>query len=418
MSEEFEYLEEYRHPYSACLNLTDSCNLFCVYCFVQQQPNFMTFQVAKDGVDWLAANLNWWREYTHDPQFKGSITYFGGEPTLMWDEIIVPLTAYIKETYPDYFDLTITTNGTLLNEERIKFLYDNQIYPLLSIDGIKEVQDYNRPMRDGSSGFDKLIEIIPTLLYYFPYTTFRMTLIPDTLDKFFESYCWAEDNHFKNIYFCPNSRIKWKKEELNTFREQLDLIMARRFVNYSNGLQSIGSSQIDDAFRDVLDNDAYRYLNYFPDRKDRTLKRCGLGTGSCSIGYNGDIYGCQEQDSRTKNIFYLGNIYKNGIEKDKHTFLLQSYSSQDLMKTNEENIDCEVCFLKYSCYQANCPSSAYDTFNSFFTRNYVNCVLQQTLYTHAITFMNIFVEQDNQTFKKYLDDVYKEYKEKEEEDNE
>ena len=66
------------------------------------------------------------------------ISYFGGEPTLLWNEIIVPLTEYATKTYSGEVNFGITTNGTLLNEERIKFLYDHQIMPLLSIDGAPE----------------------------------------------------------------------------------------------------------------------------------------------------------------------------------------------------------------------------------------------------------------------------------------
>lgn len=407
MSEEFEYLEEYRHPYSACLNLTDSCNLACVYCFVQQQPNFMTFQIAKDGVDWLAANLNWWREYIHDPQFKGSITYFGGEPTLMWDEIIVPLTAYIKETYPDCFDLTITTNGTLLNEERIKFLYDNQIYPLLSIDGVKEVQDYNRPMRDGSSGFDKLIEIIPVLLHYFPYTTFRMTLIPDTLDKFFESYCFAENIGFQSIFFCPNDREQWDDNAIKMLEQQIDLIMARRLINYSNGIENIFSSQIDNGFIDVLSTDILKYNHLKLDTQiARSVFRCGLGTVGISIGYDGSLYGCQEQDSRTKNIFYIGNIYKN-IDIDKHINLLSTYHQKAEMSNNINKSLCKECILKTRCSFSSCPSTAYDIYNNFFIRNNIRCVLQKKIFKDCILTMKTLVPSDNETFKQYLITLYK-----------
>lgn len=406
MSEEFEYLEEYRHPYSACLNLTDSCSMRCIYCFVQQQPNFMTFQVAKDGVDWLAANLNWWREYTHNPQFKGSITYFGGEPTLMWDEIIVPLTAYIKEAYPDYFDLSITTNGTLLNEERIKFLYDNQIYPLLSMDGTKKVQDYNRPMRDGSSGFDKLIQIIPILLHYFPYITFRMTVIPDTVNKLFESYCFAEDIGFKNIFFCPNNREEWNEEASKILEQQIDLIMARRLINYSNNIENISSSQIDNGFIDVLGTDVLKYNHLDLEAKiKRSVFRCGLGTVGISIGYNGLLYGCQEQDSRTKNIFYIGNIYK-GIDIKKHSILLLNYSQEAQMLNSINEATCKECILKTRCSSSSCPSTAYDIYNNFFIRSNIQCVLQKKIFKDCILTMKALVPNNNKTFKQYLNTLY------------
>lgn len=43
------------------------------------------------------------------------------------------------------FKLTLTTNGVLLNDERIKYFNDNNISLVLSLDGRKEVHDNMRP---------------------------------------------------------------------------------------------------------------------------------------------------------------------------------------------------------------------------------------------------------------------------------
>ena len=130
---EFEYKDEYAWLTNICLNVTDACNLACRYCFVEQNPHYMTYEIAEKTVHFILNNLKKKNEKFKTNE-RCSITYFGGEPTLMWNEIIVPLTTYIrKNNFP--IDLTITTNGTLLNKERIQFLKDNNIFPLLSIDG-------------------------------------------------------------------------------------------------------------------------------------------------------------------------------------------------------------------------------------------------------------------------------------------
>ncbi len=50
-------------------------------------------------------------------------------------EIIVPITEYIEDNYPNLIHLSITTNGTLLNKDRIDFMYSHNIRPHLSCDG-------------------------------------------------------------------------------------------------------------------------------------------------------------------------------------------------------------------------------------------------------------------------------------------
>jgi len=61
--------------------------------------------------------------------------FFGGEPMLCYDSIIVPIIEYIENKYPNIFYYGMTTNGTLLNEGRINFLKSKNFELLLSIDG-------------------------------------------------------------------------------------------------------------------------------------------------------------------------------------------------------------------------------------------------------------------------------------------
>ena len=72
----------------------------------------------------------------------------------------------------------------------------------------------------------------------------------------------------------------------------------------------------------------------------RDVKRCGLGAnGYGSIGFDGSILGCQEQTSKfdDNNIFYLGNIYNQGIEKIRHEKLLKLYSKTIQSKSSNKN---------------------------------------------------------------------------------
>ena len=150
----------------------------------------MTLDTAKKAVDFMVNNFKKAKELGYG-QKEINLTYFGGEPTLCWDSIIVPLTEYIKNNYKDIFNLNMTTNGTLLNEERINFLKDNNIHLLLSCDGPPEVQDYNRPTRDGGKSSILIEKNIPLILEAFPNTTFRATINQDNCDKLFDSYIYA-----------------------------------------------------------------------------------------------------------------------------------------------------------------------------------------------------------------------------------
>ena len=185
----------------------------------------MNLDVAKAGVEFLIKNLETKRKLApKDDLEKIHITFFGGEPTLLFNEIIKPTVAYAEEKYPNMAQFSITTNGTLLNPEMIDFFKNHSIWPLLSIDGDKAVQDFNRPCRNGESSFDLVQKNIPNLLQAFPSITFRSTIYQPTCDQLFNSYIFAVENGFRNIFLCPNARETWTEEHISILQNEIHKI--------------------------------------------------------------------------------------------------------------------------------------------------------------------------------------------------
>lgn len=398
------YKPEYTWLSDACLNLTDDCNLACRYCFVEQHPHYMTLDIAKSAVDYLVDNLHKKKEsgyIGHDT--TATVTFFGGEPMLCYNRIIQPLVSYIEQTYPEEVSLSITTNGTLLSRERVQFLHDHKISPLLSIDGAPETQDYNRPCKDCRfSSAEQVMKNIPYLLEYFPDITFRSTIYQPTVEHTFENYVFAQYLGFNNIFMMPNCRSSWTEEQVAILEQEYIKIYDFIIDNFRNGFTPIFCTPINNSFERVLIHD----LDVSTDRlmkstSERQVIRCGLGTGMGSIGYDGSIYGCQEQDSRDKkNIFYIGDIY-NGINQEKHEHLLLKYAAADAMKCEDPSY-CENCPLLSQCATFACPSTAWDMFGNFHTDAKIHCQWERILFEQAARTMKILVAEDNQSFKHYL----------------
>ena len=401
----FEYKEEYQYFTNVCLNLTDDCNLACVYCFVQQKPHYMELQTAKDAVDFVINNCKKAAELRHiDSPEPAHVTFFGGEPTLMWDKIIVPLVDYVETEYePGAVEFTITTNGTLLNKERIQFLKEHHIFPLLSIDGSEKVQNLNRPCRNGQPSFPLVEKNIPLLLEAFPYTTFRATINQNSCEYVYDSYLYAMTKGFSSIFFCPNAREEWSEENIQKLQEEVNKMYTYFIMSFMNNLKPIECIPITRAFRKILSHDLQVFSGKYDDVCiSRYPVRCGLGSGSASIAYDGKIFGCQEQDSRdTSDYFYIGDIY-NGINKEKHSIMLKDYSEKYEVKC-EKPEKCDSCKLRCVCAYDCCPSVSHDRFNSFQVRPYIDCVWEEMLINGAITAMHILVNENNQLFKEYLD---------------
>lgn len=411
--EPFFYLkDDYSLPTCICLNLTDDCNLACKYCFVQQKPHYMTFEVAKDAVEFIMSNHKKKSELYADEELgKPNITFFGGEPTLMWDKIIVPLVKYIEEKYPNQIGLDMTTNGTLLNKEKIAFLKEHNIGILLSMDGDRNTQNYNRPCKNGESSFDLVNNNIPEILKNFPETNFRSTIYQDTCDTLFETYLFAIKNGFRHIFFCPNAREKWTEENIDKLKEEIKKIFTYFTYSFMNNELPIQCSLIDDTFRKILKHDLQiHYDEYELLEPNRFPLRCGLGTTSASISYDGKIFSCQEQDSRdTSDFFYIGNIY-DGIDYEKHKIILEEYTSAAITKCEDENF-CNDCILRSICVEDTCPSVSKDMFNNFFIKPKIDCIFSQELFENAINAMNILVNYEkSELFEDYLEKIYENYK--------
>lgn len=408
---EFKYQEVYKYPTCVCLNITDSCNLACRYCFVQQKPHFMTIELAKQAVDWVVNNLQIKNKIPNkSKQEFVSINFFGGEPMLLYDEIIVPLVLYTEEKYKDLVHFGITTNGTLLNKERIDFFKEHNFTLLLSIDGMKETQDFNRPQRNGEGSFNLVEKNIPYLLEKFPYTTFRATLYQPTVKYLYDNYRYARSMGFKNIFLCPNSREKWTEENIKILKDQLSCIFVDRIAYFTQGYEPIHWSLLDNIFKDILLHDLQVYNKDFDQiNTNRKVERCGLGTGACSISYCGDIFGCQEQDSRdTNDYFYIGNIFE-GVNIQKHSKLLSDYNKKATLKCEKSEL-CDNCLMRLTCIDDMCPSVSHDLYNTFFIRPEIDCIFYQILMQNAIFMMKFLVENEhNETFKKYLDRIYAKY---------
>jgi len=121
--------------------ITTKCNLCCRYCYNAQERAMISEQtllldIAKAGIDWYFAN----NESRH-------IRFYGpGEPTMEL-ELLRDVTDYARQHKNDGERVTteIQTNGVWLEDVRA-WILDNLNIVWLSFDGMRDIQDYNRPL--------------------------------------------------------------------------------------------------------------------------------------------------------------------------------------------------------------------------------------------------------------------------------
>ena len=361
---------------SACLNITDTCNFNCRYCFVNHALNNMSFKVADDACQWLLKNTE-----------KPSIFFFGGEPTLRWDDIIVP----IVQKYPN-FKYSITTNGFVLDKQKINFLADNDFSVMLSMDGNKETQEYNRSI----NSFEKLDSMIPYLLEKLPNVNFRGTIIPFTCQNTFKNICYAFNKGFNQCYFTINIFEKWNEEDRLVLEEEIKkftLAYINSFVNDKNFIHLI---PFDNMIELLIKNE----LNIL----DNTVNiyKCGLGNGYGAIDYKGDIYTCQEIVTYRENNhqFKIGNIY-SGMNYDALEYLSNSIVN-DLPVVNDSE-ECGNCPLKFCCKKNTCQVNNFICNNHCLIQSENQCWWNKLLYKYAS--LSISILQNHSNFQKYMENI-------------
>lgn len=152
---------------SMVLQVTQQCNLRCSYCAYSgvyhnrtHNSERMSIETAKKAIDFYIS-----RAGESDRLFLG---FYGGEPLLEFN-LIKQCVAYIKQNVEGKkLSFGITTNATLLDDEKIKYFYDNDFNLTISIDGSKQEHDACRVFSDGSGSFDIVIRNIKRVKELYP----------------------------------------------------------------------------------------------------------------------------------------------------------------------------------------------------------------------------------------------------------
>jgi uncharacterized protein len=380
---------------SAFLILTQSCNLKCKYCFVKQKPRNMTYQIAQDVVEFLVKNANERGE-------RPSINYFGGEPLLKWDEIIVPLTLYIREKYGENFELSMTTNGVLLDKEKLEFMKTHKIGFMVSFDGDKCTQDLNRPLQNGDSSFDILAPRIPMFLEYNPIMTFRATVDHDNVGEYFNTHKFAIDNGYTNVFTIVNVFTAWSQEEKAELKKQIRMTVDYYLELLGKG-KEVSFSPFGTMFQKMKQINQAITNNQFRTTGEGMLGfgRCGLGASKfASVGTDGTLYSCQEMcdNDERGGFFQIGNIYE-GENNEKRMAVINEFNPKIVHST--EYMECKECPFNMICDGA-C------TINNYFATGDLNvmpsilCYYYQCLYYEAVRITQLALKYERMVniFKK------------------
>ncbi len=332
-------VEKIYHPYTPFLNdllerkipkatlqLTQRCNLRCKYCIYSEDVNMHQRSHSNKDMHWETAkkSIDFLREHSVDST-QVNIGFYGGEPLLRFS-LIKQIVAYAREKFDGKeLAFTITTNGTLLNEEIISYFEKEDVQLMISLDGPKEIHDKNRVFPNGQGSFDTVMENLERLKAIAPdyakKVSFSMVMDPiNDYDCINQITITTREHHFLASLVdkgYDEGKLIYSEEYLWKSRYQEFLAVLSMFNRFpSTDVSAIARNVVG---RFIADRTTYQNSN--------PLRKVDVPSGPCTPGQlrlfvdvNGRLFPCERVSENSKSTC-LGTI-DDGFDLYKTSALL------------------------------------------------------------------------------------------------
>ncbi len=167
------YIKSYilRHGLLALtLGVTEDCNFRCKYCtfsdsydFTRTHSNkYMNFDTARKAIDHFFSLLSQGKKF--HPLRRPSIGFYGGEPLLNF-ELIKNCVEYISKNYHDFgVSYGLTTNCSLMDEEKANWLMEHDFSIAVSLDGPEKEHNRLRVYRNEDGTFRDVMKNVGPIM--------------------------------------------------------------------------------------------------------------------------------------------------------------------------------------------------------------------------------------------------------------
>jgi uncharacterized protein len=164
---------------SAWLHVTNACNLRCHYCYVHKTSEHMADETSMRAVDAVIRSATSYH-YRHI-----HLTYAGGEATIRLPQVLA-IHDYALEHIREHglsLSASILSNGVVLPQHAIEQLKQRQIGVMISLDGVGEEHDKQRPFINGRGSFAFVDRTITRLLASDLIPSINVTVTQRNLDE-------------------------------------------------------------------------------------------------------------------------------------------------------------------------------------------------------------------------------------------
>jgi len=320
---------------SLCLYVAHDCNLKCTYCYNQQgqvaNPGMMMSpQVAEAA----------FRRFFTEPGRRYAVAMYGGEPLLNFQGIkaMVESGRRLEAERGISIAFSITTNGTVFNRERIKFLNDQFSSISVSIDGSKEDHDRHRIAAQGSA-YDRVLKQLPGVLEHCGNKVSVLgTLTGATATRYTEVL-----DHLRSL--CTSRVALSPVEGADDNPAVMDAVA---YEAYSQQHAALCVAAIESGLEGTAPREAINVVTNMLTRR-KLRRHCNAGCNP-AISADGSLYACHGLVGVQG--FAMGNVADadNPAYRQVHT----AFANLDVDRIEQ----CSACWVRYFC-GGQCYAHAY-----------------------------------------------------------
>lgn len=340
-----------------CLHISHDCDLRCKYCFASQgdfhgDRLLMSEETGRKALEFLVENSGNRRNLEVD--------FFGGEPLMNFD-VVKTLTLYgqeLNEKYDKNIRFTITTNGLLLDDEKIDFINEHMVNVVMSLDGREQVHDRMRPTVNGKGSYE---------------------IVKNNFKRLLEKR-GDKDSYIRGTFTKYN--LDFDEDVLHYFDEgfqsvSMEPVVTDESLDYA--IQKEDVPEVLDAYERLAvaykkrkdENPDLQFFHFMVDLTDgpclaKKRSGCGAGVEYVAITPLGEIYPCHQFVGEED--FILGTL-DSGIV---NTAITESFAKARV----DEKEACQSCWNQNFC-SGGCHANAYYNNGSILKPYTIGCEMQK-----------------------------------------
>ena len=342
-----------------CLHVSHDCNLRCKYCFAETgdfgmgKRMTMDFDVAKKAIDFVIEKSGARRNI--------EIDFFGGEPLMAWDTVTrtVDYARSLEKEKNKKFRFTITTNGLLLDDEKIDYINKNMDNCVLSLDGRKCVNDEMRPTAGGVGSYDVIVPKFKKLVSqrgkdrdYYVRGTFTSKNLDFTKDVLAIADEGFDQLSVEPVTSEPGTGYDISEKDLPRIGEEYE-----KLVDVMQERRKAGKG--------------FNFFHFMVDLQQgpcviKRLRGCGAGYEYVAVTPDGEIYPCHQFVGHPE--FLLGTLDDGKFDMD-----ISNHFSRLNVCTRPK---CQDCWEKFYC-SGGCAAANFNMNGDIETPYEMGCELQK-----------------------------------------